>query len=159
MEQHDVIPLLIDYQTEFLLSHFQSFIKVSFNITLLKKGHIQFYNTYFSSHKVHITKNPLLLFIVSKLLITTSLDAYMYLARMTFRLIVIFLFFLMIHLFVSFDMTLLNVKEIQAIVQYIKIEIVPYKSIYVSSTLYNKDVLLEHDSTYCDTNLVIDGYF
>ena len=114
-------------------------------------------NTYFNSQKIHITKNPLLLFIISKLLITTSLDAHMYLTRMALTLIVIFLTFLMIHRFVSFDITPLSVRGIQELS--IKIEVVPYKSIYVSSILYSKDVLLEHDSTYCDTNLAINGYF
>ena len=81
----------------------------------------------------------------------------MYLTRMALTLIVIFLTFLMIHRFVSFDITPLSVRGIQEMS--IKIEVVPYKSIYVSSILYSKDVLLEHDSTYCDTNLAINGYF
>ena len=114
------------------------------------------HNTYFSSQKIHITKNPLLLFIISKLLITTSLDAHIYLTRNALTLMFIFLTFLIIHRFVSFDITPLSVRGIQAL--NIKIEVVPYKSIYVSSILYSKDVLLEHDSTYCDTNLAINGY-
>ena len=73
------------------------------------------------------------------------------------RLIVIFLTFLMIHRFVCFDITPLTVRGIQAL--NFKIEVVLYKSISVSSILYSKDVLLEHDSTYCDTNLAINGYF
>ena len=81
----------------------------------------------------------------------------MCLARMAFRLIFIFLTFLMIHLFVSLDIILLNVRGIQALK--ITIEIVPFKQKYVSSILYNKDVLLEHDSTYRNTNLAINGYF
>ena len=81
----------------------------------------------------------------------------MCLARMAFRLIFIFLTFIMIHLFVSLDIILLNVRGIQALK--ITIEIVPFKQKYVSSILYNKDVLLEHDSTYCDTDLAINGYF
>ena len=138
------------------MSHFQSFIKVSFNITLLKKRSFSVDNTYFNSQKIHITKNPLLLFIISKLLITTSLDAHIYLTRNALTLMFIFLTFLIIHRFVSFDITPLSVRGIQAL--NIKIEVVPYKSIYVSSILYSKDVLLEHDSTYCDTNLAINGY-
>ena len=125
------------------------------------KGQLQYHSAekkvIFSSQKIHITKNPLLLFIISKLLITTSLDAHIYLTRNALTLMFIFLTFLIIHRFVSFDITPLSVRGIQAL--NIKIEVVPYKSIYVSSILYSKDVLLEHDSTYCDTNLAINGYF
>ena len=115
VEEHDVIPLLIDYQTEFLLLHFHRFLegqlqyhspekKIIFSFTILQFAQNSHYkNTVTVIYYIETAHKNFM-----KCLYVLCLNGIQIVGWVFFS-------FIMIHLSVFFNITLLNIEGIQVL--------------------------------------------